>query len=991
MTQKQETVKLNAQQRAAVEHGQGPLLIVAGAGTGKTRVIVERIGSLLRTVKGLEPQQILALTFTDRAAEQMRQRAAERFGEPARRCRFSTFHAFCYELLAETGPVRALDKIDEWIFLRRHLEELHLDYYFKVSDPGRFLHDLVDFCSRCHDNLVSPSEYSDYVESLAARCREAQKSGAPSPDCDPEALARQGEVARVFTVLERLQQDQGLISYGAMISRAIRLLDDSPELLARLQDQYQFVLVDEFQDVNTAQFELLVRLAGSRKNLTVVGDDDQAIYRFRGASFASFRQFAEQFPEHSRIVLDRNYRSTQKILTVAGAAIAFNSQDRYLPEKKLIAENDSGPAVEMWEFADDAAAADSTAQRIAASVREGARKSYSDFAVLYRAHLHRARLVQALRRHGVPFAIQNLAIHRLPIIRDLIACLRVIGDPADSVSLVRLLSHRRWSMSPDLLIRQCREARGRKRSLSEWIEQEGVWGAWPGRAAFLEFRNRFRAVAKVQKLVEWLPLLLTELGAPSSEDEKRALGAFSEFVSQWNREKSASGLLAEFLVYLAYFEEAGGAIVLPDEAPSRRKHTSEAGGASSQLDLWAAPPQIDDRGRVQLMTLHGAKGLEFEHVILWHLVKRAFPTSHRRPLIELPPALWKGPLPRGDFHIEEERRLFYVGLTRARNALALSTISNARQRPSLFLDELQNTPPPDLVRKRPVASPSVAIGAARAPASRLEQWIATPMPPATEEFTLSISQIETYLLCPLKFHFGNQWQIPVPPTPPLTFGLVMHGAIKEVVATIASRSGNLSAAGLSEILDRHWPKGGFADATQDRKYRELAGDQLAGVAKAWGGDGFDLLYQEKPFQMRVGCCRVVGRLDQLHRRAGSGVELVEYKTGSPQSQRDADRSYQITLYAEACRQVLALEPSALILYNLTNQEALRTERSGKDFLALEKIIRETAQQILAGQFPAQPGYHCRHCAFRPICPAQEEVAGEAEPSPRLVPLDQTTK
>src|SRR3990172_12258508 len=192
-------VKLNAAQRAAVEHGEGPLLIVAGAGTGKTRVIVERVGYLLRTIEGLQPEQILALTFANKAADEMRQRAGERFGEQASRCRFSTFHSFCYELLAKTGPSRALDATDQWIFLRRHLEELELDHYFKTSEPGRFLSDLVNFCSRCHDNLVTPSEYSGYVEKLAAEC--AKKTGA-LPECEKEEIARQMEVARVFTLLE---------------------------------------------------------------------------------------------------------------------------------------------------------------------------------------------------------------------------------------------------------------------------------------------------------------------------------------------------------------------------------------------------------------------------------------------------------------------------------------------------------------------------------------------------------------------------------------------------------------------------------------------------------------------------------------------------------------------------------------------------------------------------------------------------------------------
>ncbi|OFV99749.1 MAG: hypothetical protein A3H94_07775, partial [Acidobacteria bacterium RIFCSPLOWO2_02_FULL_60_20] len=905
-------VELNAPQQAAVEHGQGPLLIVAGAGTGKTRVIVERVGYLLGTVEALQPEQVLALTFANKAAGEMRQRARERFGEQAGRCRFSTFHSFCYELLAETGPSRALDRIDQWIFLRRNLEALELDYYFKTSEPGRFLADLVDFASRCHDNLVTPAEYSQYIERLAADC--ASKAGAPSPGCDEAEIARQKEVSRVFALLEQLQEEQGLLSFGSMISRAVRLLDDSPELLRRLQQRYQYILVDEFQDTNTAQFELLVRLSGTRKNLAVVGDDDQAIYRFRGASFASFEQFAERYPEHMRIVLDRNYRSTRKILTVAGAAIASNSQDRYMPDKKLVTDNDAGPEVEVWEFADDVAQAEYTAQHIGESMHQGAVKSYSEFAVLYRAHNHRNRLVEALRRRGIPFAIRNLAVNNLSVIRDLVAALRVIGnargDPADSVSLVRVLADPRWQMGPELLRRYCREAVTQRKILWEVIEQSAPEQDWKGRQGFLEFLRRFRALAEQERLADWFPLLTAEMGLPRSLEERPAFTAFSEFVTRWDKEKCSSGLLSEFLEYFQYFEEAGGTIALGEPSEGA---LGAAVNSGAQQQLWAATDEAISEeanlGKVQLMTVHAAKGLEFERVIVWNLVRRAFPTTHRRPLIELPPALWKGPLPRGDFHIEEERRLFYVALTRARHSLVLSTISNPKQRPSIFLDQLQDVGPPHLVRTHPVHSPvtpPVEPVDGKAPAAadagaRLAEWVAAPVPPE-EEFTLSISQLDTYLECPLKYHFRHQWKIPVPAPPPLLFGIIVHGALKEVMAAVAQNSDGTLEEKIREILDRRWPKTGFPDPVQERKYRELGLEQLVGAAQDWGKKGIVLLYQEKSFEIRSGGCRLVGRIDQLHRIPGGGVELVEYKTGRPQTQKEADRSQQITLYARACRQ-----------------------------------------------------------------------------------------
>ena len=284
---------------------------------------------------------------------------------------------------------------------------LELDYYLKVSEPGRFLGDLVDFCSRCHDNLVKSDAYAAYVEKLAADCLRASRKGPPRKECTEQELARQREVARMYARSAELEEQKHLLSFGAMISRTIALLDATPELLARLQRRYRFILVDEFQDTNLAQIELLVRLAGKRKNLTVVGDDDQAIYRFRGASYASFHQFGQRFPGHSRVVLHQNYRSTQSILEVAAAAISANSKDRYQPGKRLETSNPAGRKVEVWEFPDAGQQAEFVGARIARQVKAGEAKAYSDFAVLYRAHRYRNRLVEALRREYVPFSIRN--------------------------------------------------------------------------------------------------------------------------------------------------------------------------------------------------------------------------------------------------------------------------------------------------------------------------------------------------------------------------------------------------------------------------------------------------------------------------------------------------------------------------------------------------------------------------------------------------------
>ncbi|MBI4460320.1 MAG: ATP-dependent helicase [Acidobacteria bacterium] len=969
---------LNQHQRQAVEHLDGPLLIVAGAGTGKTRVIVERVGHLLANVPGLRPQNILALTFSRKAAEEMRERAVSQFGERVRDCRFSTFHAFCYELLEQHQPRRVLDKFDQWIFLRRHLDALQLEHYFRAAEPGRFLDDLVEFCSRCHDNLVSPEDYGAFVEQLLRDCQDPVRRQALLEQCAEAELARQQEVARVYARSEALQEQEGFLNFGAMISRAVALLDSLPRLLARLQKQYRFISVDEFQDTNAAQFELLARLAGKHRNLAVVGDDDQAIYRFRGASYGSFDLFNKHFPDRTCLVLNHNYRSTQKILAVAGAAIAFNLKDRYQPDKQLVTSNPPGCAVAVWEFAEEAEQAEYAAAEIARRVRTGEAKAYSHFGVLYRAHRHRDLLVAALRRHGVPFAIRGLAVNHLPPVRDGIACLRFLGRPGDNVSLARAVADPRWGLEPPLFFDYCRRAKEKERTLFEVIQEDSAPPDWPARARLLAFHSRFSQIAKQQRLSAWFELLRGEMGFYGSRQENAALQAFADFLRQWDEEKSATGLLSEFLEYFDYFEEAGGTVNLPeDDAIPRRQREPHP----PQSTLWEDGP-ADPLGRVQLTTVHGAKGLEFEHVIVLQLLNKAFPTIRRSTLIPLPAPLWKGPLPEGDFHQEEERRLFYVALTRARSTLALCTISNDRQRPSVFLENLRQSP--DIEWKRPSPAPEemneTAAASAPGPSqpswrgSLIGHWAAASRPLPPKDLVLSASGLDTYLKCPLKYLYTHLWRIPSPLSPPLLFGSILHGAVRDLVHTIAHRPETVSPEGIERLLDEHWTSSAFSDPVQEKKYRAIGAQQLEGLWRLWAQRRFELLHQEKTFLFEWTGVRLRGRFDQIHRLDGEEAELTEYKTGTPQTQKDADKSLQLTIYARACRESLGLDRVRLVLFNLTTQQELRTSRSKKDFQEAEEKIREAAARIRSGEFPPQRGYQCRRCDFRLICPAQEESA-----------------
>src|SRR5277367_5733248 len=336
-------LKLNDAQRRAITHGQGPLLVIAGAGTGKTRVITERIRHLLQTDESLSGENILGLTFTNKAAGEMKARVVRATGERGKNVTLATFHAFCETILKDATPERLMiDKVDHWILLRRNLERLKLDKYRRLADPGQFLNDFVEFFSRCQDELVSSEDYQRYADGLAARL-EAERAALDDDTFAERAeeVALQQEIARAYRASEALLLEKKRVSFGSLITGAVALLEANSEFRRALNEKYRYILVDEFQDTNIAQLRLLELLAGEKKNIVAVGDNDQAIYRFRGASFGSFKLFLERFAGWRegqdsatlRVSLVENYRSTPNILRVATQVIAQNTVSADFPKK----------------------------------------------------------------------------------------------------------------------------------------------------------------------------------------------------------------------------------------------------------------------------------------------------------------------------------------------------------------------------------------------------------------------------------------------------------------------------------------------------------------------------------------------------------------------------------------------------------------------------------------------------------------------------------
>ncbi|HKV27466.1 MAG TPA: ATP-dependent DNA helicase [Candidatus Acidoferrales bacterium] len=972
--------ELNAEQIAVVEHGEGPLLVVAGAGTGKTRVITRRICRLLETNPELSGENILGLTFTDKAANEMKSRVMKAAGERAQGVWLSTFHKFCMDkiLLDSNAALQVIEPVEHWILLRRNIRELALKHFTRLAEPGEFLSDFERFFSRCQDELVTAEDYQRYVDDL--RTDFEMRKGLLDAEvraAEEENLARLEEVARAYRISERLQRERNLITFGGQLLRAVELLRGDKERLARLREQYRYILVDEFQDTNIAQLELLCLLAGDARNIVAVGDDNQAIYRFRGASFGSFTIFFDRFcgavkdtggsmPLKS---LTRNYRSTKRILGVASQVIQHNEQPEFMPQRSLVTENATGEKIRIVEFGTP----EEEAHWIVSEVERlhAAGRPWRSCAVLYRKHAHRTRIVDVLRRKRIPFVIRGLSVLSNTLVRDLLAYLRLIVIRSDNVALSRVVAAPYWGFEPRDLVRLAEKTR-RNQSIADVLEapqQEFSFHPQMKTAELVKFLRNLRQLAARASARTVFDTLVGGLGlSPLPSDADRLnLERLAAFLADWEK-KSEDKSLAAFIEYFDFFQQAGGEIAQTEEP-------------------------ADDA--VQLLTVHAAKGLEFDHVFVLTLSDGEFPARPQAPVLEFPAALMKEEQPKGEFRIQEERRLFYVAMTRARKLLTLSTIVNNRKKWSPFLEDILEDPKlkaahaEQLTPKVNVPKEDETVGSLPAdprlpqlfPAipensraySRIALWAKAFHPPLGEPLQLSASAIETYKSCPMKYLLQQVWGIRGGPQAAMTFGSVMHLTIREFVREIRKER-RVPFEEVMGIFEREWSAAGYQDDYQEEEYRKAGREQLQAFCESYSRMPADVMHQEKAFELPLDPnVVIIGRMDQINRLEERQVEIVDYKTGNPKRAKQADQSLQLSLYALAAQEVLEVEPERLVFYNLTTNEAVATTRDTKALKKARDAVAEVADLIRAAEFPARPGFICRYCDYRPICPAHEHL------------------
>jgi DNA helicase-2/ATP-dependent DNA helicase PcrA len=958
-------------QREAIEHVCGPMLVVAGAGTGKTSVLIHRIARLVEQGHA-QPDEVLALTYTVAAACEMRDRVRTLLGKPIHS---ATFHDYCLDLLTRAGrKFGVLDEKDLWIYLRKRIHELHLQHYVRAANVAQFLNDLLGFLSRCHDELLTPEKYANYVTRLE-RGETAVPRVAKSKDqlSDAEVIGRCQEIARVFATTERWLHEENLGTFAHMITRAHELLASDDNLLAAERKRARFVLVDEFQDANFAQIKILALLAGPEANVFGVGDPDQAIYRFRGASSAAFHLFRRHFPQTKVVVLGKNRRSTTPILQCAFAVVdknppVFAAQDalayRRTPlqsarEEEARNEGKTLPAfpVEAISFGGKDAEAPDVAS-IIEETRRRLRCRWKDFGVLYRLHVHRDDVVQQLAEREIPFSIENMDVSDTPEVRDLFACAAVVVDLGSDASLFRVAALPQFDVDPEQL-RAALRAIAKESKDGVVIPLASVLDGVAGGRAVLESVRQARDEVnrKNAKTHAALQLIGKHFGLNlNSKNPQAAL----KFAGDWEKKpKTETRELGEWIEYLGYFREAGGVIPMTSK---------------------------DDEDAVRLMTAHGAKGLEFAHVFILRATSPSFPASYRETLVEFPREL-RDPdsAAAGDdktLNDQEERRLFYVAMTRAKDSLHMYGKQGTGLRdktPPGFLRELINNPGlqtwlrgrPALPSQPELIEIAAAADAAHPEGSRLAAWLALP---AIEGLgaRLSATAVETYETCPLQFKFEREWKLSRQVHAAMQYGAAMHRVLLTYYDSV--RLGRTKSDDeMIQLFCDDLATAGIQDNYQRELYLKQGLEQLRDfLAGTRSAPAPEVLHTEEWFDVQIAGTKVAGRIDRMDRTADGSVAIVDYKTGKARSQEDADESLQLSIYAMAAREKWGYRVGALVFHNLEGNVPVFSKRSEFQLEGAREQVLDVARGIAAGNFEPKVGRHCNFCAFRALCPAQEK-------------------
>ena len=938
--------ELNSDQKRAVEHKSGPIIVVAGAGTGKTRVITERIKYLVQD-RGVDSDSVLALTFTEKAANEMLERIGDIMPLGYKEPWVSTFHSFADRILKKEGLEIGLDisyqilpYSKQWMLVRKNLFDFDLNYYRPLGNPTKFISAMLKFISRLQDEGIDEVGFEKFAQSFSG---------------DAEEKKRWLELAEFYRRYQKLKIKNSCVDFGDLILWCLKLFKDRPNILKKYQKQFLHIMVDEFQDTNFAQYELVKLLFPLRevaRSLMVVGDDSQSIYKFRGAAVSNILEFRNDYKKSEMITLLKNYRSTQGILDSAYALIQNNNPDTLESKlnisKQLISYHRKGKiAPQTHEFARLDEEVDFIVAKIEELLAQDPQMSYRDVAILARANNHLDPFVLALRAREIPYQlIGNRGLYDKEEVKNVLAFLRVLENPMDGVSLYRVLSNPVFAILPSDVSKILSDSKFKKIDFWECVKSssvEVIKSVVETIAGFQKELLRYAPSGFVFKLINDTGMLDVYTKEETAENllAIKNLNLFLDqvkvFESDYYRYHRTTPNILDYLEHLDLMIEAG-------DNP--------------------AQAEIEDIDTVNLSTTHSAKGLEYQAVFVVNLVSGRFPSRERGDLIEIPGELIKETLPSGDEHLQEERRLFYVAMTRAKKYLFLTYANNYGGKrdtvASGFISETGLKVSQEVAQKQ---AKEVQTMFGVDSQYRKQQTVSRPFNLDYVNYT----QISAYQTCPLKYKYAYVIKIPTQPNFALTFGNSIHATLRDF-HTEGIFNVNVSCERLLELYKKNWDGAGYLDPKQ-REQRFLSGENFLQAYYQKEKDGSKKIIElEKTINLKLAGVKFTGRVDRIDRIDGNKVEIIDYKTGKLKEQKDVDKDLQTSLYAWGVRENFNYDPEVLTLYFVEEVAKVSSHKSLEEIKEQVAKTEGVVEIMKSGNFKATPGFHCEWCDYKDLCP-----------------------
>jgi DNA helicase-2/ATP-dependent DNA helicase PcrA len=928
---------LTSSQIEAITHYEGPLIIIAGPGSGKTEVMIRRTAYLI-CEKAISPEAILVVTFTNKAADQLKDRLFEYIGRNLENMQVSTIHSFCQRMLDEYCEYhqygrnyQVLDEKGQYLFVYSHLKDLGLDVYAR-GNLGEFLGNVTSVFNRCTEEIVDYKKFNRYVERLYNEDKKYEVYFA---------------ITNSYPIYLNLLSKGKFLDFGNLQKVFYEMLMLNKVALSEIQNRFKHIIVDEYQGTNALQDLILRTVAKPEDNLCVVGDDDQSIYRFRGATVGNFLEFEQGYRENPRfkkVHIRDNFRSTKQIVSCSQKLIQRNPEKARYP-KDLVSFRGNGNEIFLIYEETWAEEAEKAARVIKGMKENGIIDGYGEVAILFSSvKYYASEYMEALERNNIPFT--------------------VIGDGKffereDILVLRELMKYCAW-----------------KYHWQDYFFDNSVLSLSP---------ETVKAIGKLKDdpLESNCLEKMKKLGINDEKDQEKLLSLFGiKTKVLQNKHTNILSVFYDLLDASKYFsfacENKDEEILLNLAQLSSiiddfDQHVKTKSIFRFNQYLWGLPPKSVDEIKLELpdalkiMTVHQAKGLEFPLVIIGSAVEGRFPKRRRSEKFPLPPELRLSKDEEvEDLHILDERKLFYVAISRAKDILIFATSNKINKRgsgPSRFIKEIGETVKLTQLDGRESLKKLIPI---------MKRSNKTSDKPRER---ITYSAINTFLLCPLRYKFIYECRFRLPKWPLYVYGQSLHRTLENIHLIAMENPGKkFSQAEVEQIYFNNWIPLRTKRKDLEERFKNLGKEYIWRYTRKYNKDFYKISKVEPMCSYPLEDFLVVGKIDLIKRTNGSdGVEIIDFKTRAWEGLTKKNTELQLQIYAIATQNTLDVNVQKISAYLLADDKRVDFDWNPAIEGETINILQEVGAKIAAKEFPPNPGIHCQDCDFINLCPYSKEL------------------